>query len=62
MSSFLQANMMKIKLKKDLTPQKTAEQYYRKAKNQKIEKEEINKQYNHSINESGSQSKNLYKY
>ncbi len=31
----------KIKLKKDLTPQKTAEQYYRKAKNQKIEKDTL---------------------
>jgi len=31
----------KIKLKKDLTPQKTAEQYYRKAKNEKIEKETL---------------------
>lgn len=31
----------KIKLKKDLTPQKTAEQYYRKAKNQKIERETL---------------------
>lgn len=31
----------KIKLKKDLTPQKTAEQYYRKAKNEKIERDTL---------------------
>ncbi len=31
-----------IKLKKDLSPQKNAENYYRKAKNQKIEIEKIN--------------------
>lgn len=32
---------IKIKLKKDLSPQKNAEVYYRKAKNQKIEEEQL---------------------
>ena len=38
---FYKDAMRKIKLKKDLTPQKTAEQYYRKAKNQKIEQDTL---------------------
>jgi predicted ribosome quality control (RQC) complex YloA/Tae2 family protein len=38
---FYKDTMRKIKLKKDITPQKTAEQYYRKAKNQKIEKDTL---------------------
>jgi len=38
---FYRNNEISIKLKKDLSPQKNAETYYRKAKNQKVEIEKI---------------------
>jgi predicted ribosome quality control (RQC) complex YloA/Tae2 family protein len=40
---FYQDKTRVIKLKKDLTPQKNAENYYRKAKNEKIESESLQK-------------------
>lgn len=40
---FYQDANRKIKLKKELSPQKNAESYYRKAKNEKIEKETLQK-------------------
>jgi predicted ribosome quality control (RQC) complex YloA/Tae2 family protein len=38
---FYHDQMLRIKLKKDLTPQKNAETYYRKAKNEKIERDKL---------------------
>lgn len=41
--NFYDGNQVEIKLKKDLSPQKNAENYYRKSKNRKIELETLSK-------------------
>jgi predicted ribosome quality control (RQC) complex YloA/Tae2 family protein len=44
LDDFYREQPIKIKLKTDLSPQKNAENYYRKAKNEKIEEDHLNQQ------------------
>jgi predicted ribosome quality control (RQC) complex YloA/Tae2 family protein len=47
LTSFYDNQPVEIKLKPDLSPQKNAEVFYRKAKNQQIEINQLAKSYRH---------------
>ena len=57
---FYNNKVVRIKLKRNLSPQKNAEQYYRKAKNQKIETQTLEKNLKSKVAQAEQISENIH--